>query len=157
MSEPVFLSVPGVPQSAHPHRELAIAELFSRQKTIATLGQLEELGLSGRGVRRRAEIGRLHRIYLGVYSTTPPALLPPRGHWLAAVLGCGPDAYLSLERNATLRGAPVVRSVLDEYQRDEVRLSTLTESELEEVLPRALRRRRVPAPRGPAVPHASRR
>ncbi|HWC87022.1 MAG TPA: DUF559 domain-containing protein [Solirubrobacteraceae bacterium] len=37
-----------------------------------------------------------------------------------------------LGRNPTLRGAPVVRGVLDEYRRDHVHFATLTESELDE-------------------------
>ncbi|HEY5316989.1 MAG TPA: hypothetical protein VIJ20_03355 [Solirubrobacteraceae bacterium] len=216
----------GRPSNAHPARELAIAELMTRQKTLATVEQLEELGLSGRGVRHRAKLGRLYRIYPRVYSTTPPSLLPPRARWLAAVLACGPGAYLShrtaaalwgaratlrsgidvtapgrrgrhlvgidvhraatltlpdvavvdgipctslartvldlaavvprraveraidqadvleifdlgafddvLSRNPTRPGASTVRAVLDEYQRDEAHLSTLTESDLEE-------------------------
>jgi hypothetical protein len=227
MPEGGRISVPERPLFAHPARELVLAELFARQQTVATTAQLDALGLSPRAVRRRAEIGRLHRIYPGVYSTTPPSLLPRRARWLAAVLACGPGAVLShrsaaalwgirasarsaidittagsrrgrqlegidahrastltatdvtvvdgipctslgrtlldlaavvprrpveraidqaevleifdlravedvLGRNRTLPGAPVVRAVLDDYQRDEAHFSTLTESDLEE-------------------------
>jgi hypothetical protein len=226
VAEPSYLTEAGRPLSTHPARERAIAELFARQRTVATLVQLSGLGLSPRAVRHRAASGRLHRIYPTVYSTTPAALLPPRARWLAAVLACGPGAVLShasgaalwgiratnrsrvdvttpggrgrrldgidahraatltpadvdtidgipctsvartvldlagrfprrvveraidqsdmlevfdlrafddvLARNPTLRGARVIHSVLDEYQRDEVHFSTLTENDFEE-------------------------
>ncbi|HWF49563.1 MAG TPA: type IV toxin-antitoxin system AbiEi family antitoxin domain-containing protein [Solirubrobacteraceae bacterium] len=226
MAEPVFLGVAGGRLGTPAHPELAIADLFSRQRTLATLDELAELGLSHHAVQRRAQSGRLYRVYPTVYSTTPPALLPSKARWLAAVLACRPDAYLShrsaaalwgiqstlraaidvstpsgrgrkldgidahrcttlipadidtvdgipctsvartvldlaamvprrlveraidqsddlqifdlrafddvLDRNPSLRGAAIVRSVLDEYQRAESHFSTLTESDLEE-------------------------
>jgi len=101
----MFFPDAGRPERTHPpvpHRELAISELFAGQRTLATLDQLEELGLGRRAVRHRAEIGRLYRVYPAVYSTTPPALLPPKARWLAAVLACGPDAYLSHRSAAAL-------------------------------------------------------
>jgi hypothetical protein len=98
----VRISVPQRPLSAHPARELAINELFARQRTVGSVAQLEALGLSPRAVRRRAKVGRLHRIFPAVYSTTPRALLAPRGWWLAAVLACGPDAVLSHRSAAAL-------------------------------------------------------
>jgi Transcriptional regulator, AbiEi antitoxin len=226
MPEGVRKTEAGRPLFAPPARERAIAELFEAQQTVATVGQLAELGLSPRSVRHRAQIGRLYRLYHGVYSTTPPALLSRRGRWLAAVLACGPGALLShrsaaalhgirdtrragvdvtsprsrgrghkgidahrattltpadiatvdgipctslaravvdlaplvnrraveraidqsdmleifdlrafddvLARNPTHRGAPIVRGILDEYQRQEAHFSTLTENEFEE-------------------------
>ena len=226
MAEGVSLSEECLRKGTRVARERAIAALFARQKTVATLAQLERLGLGRRVVQQRAEVGRLYRIYLGVYSTTPPALLPREARWLAAVLACGPGAVLShrsavalwgiatsnrarvdvssptgrgrklngidahravslapadiavesgipttsvartvldfagveprrrveraidqsesleifdlrafddvLDRNPKLPGASVVRSLLDEYQRADGHLSTLTESELEE-------------------------
>jgi hypothetical protein len=215
-----------VRKGTQPHRERAISALFASQKTLATVGQLADLGLTPRAIQSRAQVGRLHRVHSGVYSTTPPALLPVRACWLAAVLACGPGAVLShrsaaalwgihassraatdvttltgrgrkvdgveahraatltpadittvdgipvtsiartildlasvvlrrrveraidqaeelgwfdlqalddvLHRNPTLRGTPIVLAVLDEYQRAEPHLSTLTESPLED-------------------------
>jgi hypothetical protein len=104
MAEPLVFPVTGVPRSPGAHPELAIAELFARQRTVATADQLADLGLSARAVRRRAEIGRLHRIYPAVYSTTPAKLLPRKARWLATVLACGPEAYLSHRSAAALWG-----------------------------------------------------
>ena len=222
----MFFPEAGRPLSTQPARERAIAALFAGQRTLATLEQLEDVGLAPRSVRHRAQVGRLYRVHPTVYSTTPPVLLPRKARWLAGVLACGPGAVLShrsaaalwglrptarsktdvtapgnrgrkldgidahrattfaaadvteedgipctsvartvldlaplvprraveraidqaetleifdlaafddvLERNPTLRGAPVVLAVLDEYQRDEAHFDTLTESELEE-------------------------
>ncbi|HWF36858.1 MAG TPA: hypothetical protein VG295_15870, partial [Solirubrobacteraceae bacterium] len=72
------------------------------------------VGLSRRAVFYRAEIGRLHRIYPTVYSTTAPSLLPARARWLAAVLACRPDAYLSHRSAAALWGIRATsRSTID--------------------------------------------
>jgi hypothetical protein len=102
MPEPVRINVAGGRLFAPAHPELAVADLFARQMTVATLDQLQELGLAPRAVHRRAESGRLYRLYPTVYSTTPPALLPPKARWLAAVLACRPDAYLSHRSAAAL-------------------------------------------------------
>jgi len=226
MPEGVRITAASCRLIAHPARELAIAELFAGQQTVATVAQLEQAGLPARSARHRANTGRMHRVYPTVYSTTPPALLPGKARYLAAVLACGPDAVLShrsaaalhsilatsrakidvttprsagrglrgidahrattltpvdvttvdgipctsvartvldlaslvtrraveraidqsemleifdlrafddvLERNPTHRGAPIVHSVLDEYQRIEAHFSTLTENDFEE-------------------------
>jgi hypothetical protein len=58
------------------------------------LRQLREFGLSASGVRSRVARGRLHRIHRGVYAVGHPKLTG-RGHWMAAVLACGPNAALS--------------------------------------------------------------
>jgi hypothetical protein len=49
-------------------------------------------------------VGRLHRIYHTVYSIVPRELLTRRGHWMAAVLACGPRAVLSHRTAAALHG-----------------------------------------------------
>ncbi|MDQ6779258.1 MAG: endonuclease domain-containing protein [Actinomycetota bacterium] len=114
MPEPMVFPDAGRPKRPHPQRELAIADLFARQKTVATLDQLEELGLGRRAVRHRAAIGRLHCLYPAVYSSTPPSLLPPKARWLAAVLACGGDAYLSHRSAAALLGLQsTLRSAID--------------------------------------------
>jgi hypothetical protein len=104
MPEGVYITEAGRPLSTHPARERAIAELFGSQKTVATLTQLGEVGLAPRSVRHRAALGRLHRVYPTVYSTTPPELLPRKAQWLAAVLACGPGALLSHRTAAALLG-----------------------------------------------------
>jgi predicted transcriptional regulator of viral defense system len=79
-----------------------IAGLARRQHAVLTLEQLVELGLGRSGVRLRAKRGRLHRIYPGVYALVPRELLRREGHWMAAVLACGPGAVLSHRTAAAL-------------------------------------------------------
>ena len=82
--------------------DVRLAELAARQHGVVTAEQLGELGLSARGVRLRAESGRLHRIHHSVYSVVPLTLLGRNGRYMAAVLACGPDAVLSYRCAAAL-------------------------------------------------------
>lgn len=82
----------------------AIAALAARQHVVFGLDQLRALGLSGRAVQKRAADGRWHRIYQTVYSLVPRSLLTLKGHYMAAVLACGPGALLSHRSAAQLRG-----------------------------------------------------
>lgn len=82
----------------------AIAALALVQHTVFSLDQLRELGLSPGAVRQRVARSRLHRIHHGVYSLVPRKLLTRRGHWMAAVLACGPGAALSHRNAAALHG-----------------------------------------------------
>jgi predicted transcriptional regulator of viral defense system len=54
-----------------------------------------DLGVSLTMLSDRRACGRLVRLHQGVYSVVPPPLLRAEGHWLAAVLACGPDAVVS--------------------------------------------------------------
>ena len=89
-------------KSAHPLREWAIAALFARQYAVASMEQLNTLGLSASIVSRRVATGRLHRIHQGVYALVDSSLLTREGRWLAAVLACGPGAVLSHRSAAAL-------------------------------------------------------
>jgi predicted transcriptional regulator of viral defense system len=82
----------------------ALAGLAAAQHAVIALDQARELGLSADAVRKRAAAGRLHRIHRGVYSLVPRSLLTREGHWLAAVLACGPGAVLSHRTAAALHG-----------------------------------------------------
>ncbi len=91
--------------------DLAIAELAERQFNVVTARQLHALGLGPRGVRHRVASGRLHVLYRGVYAVGSRNLAR-QGHWLAAVLACGPDAWLShaaAASNLELRGSAAGR------------------------------------------------
>jgi hypothetical protein len=66
---------------------------------VLTLAQLEDLGLSARGVRHRAASGRLQRVHHGVYAIQP---VGTHGRWMAAVLACGTGAVLSHRSAAAL-------------------------------------------------------
>jgi predicted transcriptional regulator of viral defense system len=68
------------------------------------LAQLNRLGLTARAAQKRVLAGALHRIYRGVYSIAPPALLTAKGRYMAAVLACGPGAVLSHRSAAALHG-----------------------------------------------------
>ena len=68
--------------------------MAERQHGVVGLQQLCEIGLSASGVRKRAARGTLHRIHRGVYAVGHPKLTG-HGHWMAAVLACGPNAALS--------------------------------------------------------------
>jgi predicted transcriptional regulator of viral defense system len=85
-------------------RDDGIAALASRQHVVFGLSQLVALGLSRNAVQKRTEAGRLHRIHQTVYSLVPPNLLTPEGHWMAAVLSCGPGAVVSHRTAAKLHG-----------------------------------------------------
>jgi hypothetical protein len=65
--------------------------------------QLVALGFSLNVIEHRVSIGLLHTIHRGVYALGRPDL-PARGRWMAAVLACGPCAYLSHASAAALHG-----------------------------------------------------
>ncbi len=81
---------------AQPHQgDEALAQLALAQHGVMTGGQLARLGLTRQAVSERAATGRLHRVHHGVYALVPPQLLSRNGHFMAAVLACGPGAALS--------------------------------------------------------------
>lgn len=82
----------------------AIAHLAKVQHTVFALHQVTAFGRTARAVQLRAASGRLHRIHHAVYSLVPRELLTRRGHWMAAVLACGPGAVLSHRTAAALHG-----------------------------------------------------
>jgi len=77
--------------------------LATAQHGVVTRRQLLELGLSAQAVQHRIAKGRLHRVTPGVYSVGRAELSRP-GHWMAAVLACGPQAVLSHASAAALWG-----------------------------------------------------
>jgi len=83
--------------------DVQIAALADRQHGVVALHQLQLLGLSKSAVSKRARTGRLHRIHRAVYAVGRSELTG-RGHWMAAVLACGPKAVLSHRSAAGLWG-----------------------------------------------------
>jgi very-short-patch-repair endonuclease len=79
----------------------AIATIAGRQHGVAELQQLRQAGLSARMVEYRAQAGRLHRKYRGVYAVGHRGL-SSEGEWMAAVLACGEGAVLSHRSAAEL-------------------------------------------------------
>jgi hypothetical protein len=86
----------------HPLLDAAIAALAARQHAVVSVEQLRTLGLTMAAIQWRADTGRLHRIYHGVYSLVPRSLLSRNGRHMAAVLACGPGALLSHRSAAAL-------------------------------------------------------
>ena len=74
--------------------ERFVAELAAAQHGVVAHWQLLDLGLSRESIQRRVRAGRLHRIHRGVYAVGHTRLTPS-GRRMAAVLACGPVAFLS--------------------------------------------------------------
>jgi len=73
----------------------AIHAIAEDQYGVVSRSQLSELGLGRRAIDHRVEVGRLRLVHRGVYAIVGQRLLTMRGHWMAAVLACGPGAVLS--------------------------------------------------------------
>ncbi|MBV8940351.1 MAG: type IV toxin-antitoxin system AbiEi family antitoxin domain-containing protein [Solirubrobacterales bacterium] len=71
-----------------------MAQRASKHYGNLTRRDLLDLGLSDGGIAYRTRIGRLHRVYRGVYAVGRRALTPLE-RASAAVLACGPGAALS--------------------------------------------------------------
>jgi hypothetical protein len=74
--------------------DAAIAAIARRQHGNVTRRQLLDLGLDDAAIQYRVRVGRLIRLYAGVYAVGH-APTTPLGRAAAAVLACGPRAALS--------------------------------------------------------------
>jgi very-short-patch-repair endonuclease len=81
----------------------AVLGLAAKQHGVVAREQLLALGLTTRAVKHAVQSGRLHAVRRGVYAVGRPNLTR-HGRWMAAVLGCGPEAVLSHESAAVLWG-----------------------------------------------------
>ncbi|HTT30184.1 MAG TPA: type IV toxin-antitoxin system AbiEi family antitoxin domain-containing protein [Solirubrobacteraceae bacterium] len=81
----------------------AIAAVAARQNGNITRQQLYGLGLDDNAIAYRIRVGRLYRVFRGVYSVGRPAITPHQ-RAAAAVLACGPGAALSQGSAMTLWG-----------------------------------------------------
>ena len=85
---------------------------MAEQHGVASLRQLEALGLSAEAVRLRVASGRLVRVHAGVFALAP--LRTDQARWLAAALACGSGALLSHRSAAALWGIrPDSRATVD--------------------------------------------
>jgi very-short-patch-repair endonuclease len=80
-----------------------VGRLAVAQNGVVTREQLEGLGLNDQAIAKRVARSRLHRVSPSVYSLTS-RVMTERGHFMAAVLACGPDAVLSHGSAAYLWG-----------------------------------------------------
>src|SRR3954462_14295556 len=91
-------------------------DLIRHQHGVIARRQLLELGYSSKAIKHRLGRGRLRQVHQGVYAVKGPDLTQ-HGHWMAAVLSCGPSAVLSGESAAVLgsmrrwEGGPIEVSV----------------------------------------------
>ncbi|HEX8647584.1 MAG TPA: type IV toxin-antitoxin system AbiEi family antitoxin domain-containing protein [Thermoleophilaceae bacterium] len=74
-----------------------------RQHGVITWQQLLRLGFTPDAIRHRVAIGRLFRVFRGVYALGR-AELTPEGWWMAGVLACGERAALSHDSAASHYG-----------------------------------------------------
>jgi hypothetical protein len=77
--------------------------LVAKQHGVVTRQQLCSLGFSSKEIKTRIANRRLHPLWRGVYAVGRPDV-PPEGRWLAAVLACGRNAFLSDGSAAALWG-----------------------------------------------------
>jgi len=84
-------------------RDLAVARIANRQRTLVTSAQLAACGLSDDAISYRLKTGRLHVVFRGVYSMGC-GVLPPLARELAALLVCGERSLLSHRSAACVWG-----------------------------------------------------
>ena len=93
--------------------ERAVAAVAARQRGVVTVRQLEQCGLGPGAIKHRVAVGRLQRLWRGVYAYGHRELRL-EGRLLAAVLACGPGAVLSHRSAADLWGIlPTARRDID--------------------------------------------
>ena len=91
----------------------AVWALAKRQHGVVSRAQLLALGFNSDWINHRLQRGRLHPVHRGVYAVGRPELTR-LGRWMAAVLACGPGAFLSHFSAAALYGIrPSVASHVD--------------------------------------------
>jgi Protein of unknown function (DUF559)/Transcriptional regulator, AbiEi antitoxin len=89
-----------------PPVDARLSRLATRQHGIVSRNQLLVLGLDADRIAYRIEVGRLHRLYRGVYAVGH-VRLTQRGRWLAAVVACrasGGESVLSHRAAGRLHG-----------------------------------------------------
>jgi very-short-patch-repair endonuclease len=90
-------------KGAADHRDRVIGELADRQHGVVSREQLLDAGLGRGAIARGVQSGRLRPVFRGVYAVGHVALAR-EGHWMAALLACGPTAVLSHRTAATIWG-----------------------------------------------------
>lgn len=71
-----------------------LSAVAARQYGVITRSQVLAAGIGDTGIEERIRTGRLLRLHRGVFAVGHRELRR-QGHWLAAVMACGPGAVLS--------------------------------------------------------------
>lgn len=82
------------PKGAPPPADRRLAAVARRQYGVVTRSQLLAVGIGETGIKERVGTDRLLRLHRGVFAVGHREL-KREGHWMAAVLACGPGAVLS--------------------------------------------------------------
>jgi very-short-patch-repair endonuclease len=80
-----------------------LSAVAARQYGVITRSQVLAAGIGDTGIEERIRTGRLLRLHRGVFAVGHRELRR-QGHWIAAVLACGPGAVLSHASGAALWG-----------------------------------------------------
>ena len=81
--------------------DLGLAALADDQHGIVDYADLCRLGLGRGAIQHRSRVGRLHRMYRGVYAVGRKTV-SRKGQWLAGARACGAEAVLSHRSAAAL-------------------------------------------------------
>lgn len=82
------------PKGDQPSPDRRLAAVAARQYGVVTRSQVLAAGIGKTGIKERVRSERLLQLHRGVYALGHREL-KREGHWLAAVLACGPGAVLS--------------------------------------------------------------
>lgn len=89
-------------KGGQPSADRVIAGLAARQHGVIARWQLAAEGLPPWVIAHRARERWLQQMHRGVYAVGPVTSLRAEGHWMAAVMACGPAAVLSHAAAAAL-------------------------------------------------------
>ena len=103
MPTDVQIVPPEAAQSSPRRVHHALAAKATAQHGVIARRQLLKLGLTRHRIETMLASRRLQRIHRGVYAVGHGAL-SVRGHWMAAIIACGPGALLSHRSCAALAG-----------------------------------------------------
>ena len=114
--------MPGVPAAVHKSGQPGqnygrddgeLAALVAGQHGVVSRAQLQALGYGPYAIRYRLRMGRLHRVHEGVFAVGH-ARVTTLGHYMAAVLTCGPAALASHQAAGSLWDfLPSARQLMD--------------------------------------------
>lgn len=81
--------------------DFAVAQLAARQHGVVSRDQLRDVGMGEGAIEHAVRLGRLHRVFRGVYALGHPSV-GERGRHKAATLACGKGTVVSHRSAAAL-------------------------------------------------------